>query len=110
MFANGAKGLALDPATLTLEVTDVVDGDTSGLLVHDVRNRAIAHLLVEMPFGPFPMALGVLYDDPAPTFESAVTRQKSRPQRRQGPRSAEARRQGPDLDGRQGAARDLIDR
>jgi 2-oxoglutarate ferredoxin oxidoreductase subunit beta len=29
-------------------------------------------MLVEMPFGEFPMALGVLYDDPAPTFDSAV--------------------------------------
>ena len=25
-----------------------------------------------MPFGPFPMALGVLYDDPRPTYEDAV--------------------------------------
>ena len=25
-----------------------------------------------MPFGPFPMALGVLYDDPRPTYEEAV--------------------------------------
>ena len=32
----------------------------------------IAHMLVEMPFGPFPMALGVLYDDPHPTFEAAA--------------------------------------
>jgi 2-oxoglutarate ferredoxin oxidoreductase subunit beta len=32
-------------------------------------------MLVEMPFGDFPMALGVLYEDPAPTFESAVIRQ-----------------------------------
>ncbi len=33
-------------------------------LVHDVTNRGIAHMLVELPFGEFPMALGVLYDDP----------------------------------------------
>ena len=32
-------------------------------------------MLVEMPFGPFPMALGVIYDDPAPTFDSAVITQ-----------------------------------
>ncbi|MET0587931.1 MAG: 2-oxoacid:ferredoxin oxidoreductase subunit beta, partial [Novosphingobium sp.] len=42
------------------------------VIVHDVTNRAIAHMLVEMPFGPFPMALGVLYDDPRPTYEDAV--------------------------------------
>ena len=43
--------------------------------MHDVKNRSIAHMLVEMPFGPFPMALGVLYDDPAPSFESAIVAQ-----------------------------------
>jgi 2-oxoglutarate ferredoxin oxidoreductase subunit beta len=35
-------------------------------------------MLVELPFGPFPMALGVLYDDPRPTFESAVMAQNAR--------------------------------
>ena len=32
-------------------------------------------MLVEMPFGPFPMALGVIYDDPATSFEQAVVEQ-----------------------------------
>ena len=32
-------------------------------------------MLVDMPFGAFPMALGVIYDDPRPTFESAILRQ-----------------------------------
>ena len=35
-------------------------------------------MLVEMPFGPFPMALGVLYDDPRPTFEAAVLEQNAK--------------------------------
>lgn len=58
----------------------MVDGDwqAAGVLVHNVKNRAIAHMLVELPFGPFPMALGVLYDDPRPTFESAVVEERSR--------------------------------
>ncbi len=79
LFAGGQKGLALDAERLTLRVVDVTDGDwrAAGIIVHDQRNRGLAHLLVEMPFGPFPMALGVLYDDPAPTFESAVTRQNA---------------------------------
>jgi 2-oxoglutarate ferredoxin oxidoreductase subunit beta len=37
----------------------------------------LAHMLVEMPFGMFPMALGVLFDDPRPTFESAVVTQNA---------------------------------
>ena len=74
VFAKGTKGIALDVAALTLKVVDVVDGDweSAGVIVHDVTNRSIAHMLVEMPFGAFPMALGVLYDDPRPTFEDAV--------------------------------------
>ena len=77
LFAGGAKGLALDLERLTPKIVDVIDGDWAGagVIVHNVTNRAVAHMLVEMPFGPFPMALGVLYDDPAPTFESAVIAQ-----------------------------------
>ena len=77
LFAKGTKGIALDAERLLLKVVDVVDGDwrSAGVIVHDVTNRSIAHMLVEMPFGPFPMALGVLYDDPRPTFEAAVIAQ-----------------------------------
>jgi 2-oxoglutarate/2-oxoacid ferredoxin oxidoreductase subunit beta len=77
VFNNGTKGIALDVENLTLKVVDVVDGDTAGVIVHDVTNRAVAHMLVEMPFGTFPMALGVLYDDPRPTFDSAVIAQNA---------------------------------
>ncbi len=34
-------------------------------------------MLVEMPFGSFPTALGVIYEDLAPTFESAVVEQNA---------------------------------
>ncbi|HEX8418994.1 MAG TPA: 2-oxoacid:ferredoxin oxidoreductase subunit beta [Sphingomonas sp.] len=74
LFAGGTKGLAMDADRLMLKVVDVTDGDwaAAGVAVHDQANRGLAHMLVEMPFGEFPMALGVLYDDPAPTFDSAV--------------------------------------
>ena len=79
LFAGGAKGIALNHDTLSLEVVDVTDGDweAAKVIVHDVTNRSIAHMLVEMPFGPFPMALGVLYDDPRPTFEAAAMAEKA---------------------------------
>ena len=48
------------------------------MIVHNVRNRSIAHMLVELPFGEFPMALGVLYDDPRPTYESGVIEERER--------------------------------
>ena len=44
---------------------------------HQVH-RAVAHMLVEMPHGSFPVALGVLYDDPRPTFEAAVVEQNAK--------------------------------
>lgn len=74
LFSGGAKGLAFDPATMGLTV---VDGADPNVLVHDPRNRNLAHLLIEMPGNLFPVALGVLYDDPAPTFESAVREQNA---------------------------------
>ncbi|CAH0496866.1 2-oxoacid:ferredoxin oxidoreductase subunit beta [Novosphingobium sp. CECT 9465] len=72
--SGGIKGITLDMDTLSLKVVDVVDGDwqAAGVIVHNVRNRALAHMLVEMPFGPFPMALGVIYDDPRPTYETVL--------------------------------------
>jgi len=80
LFAKGTKGIALDAEKLTLKVGDVVDGDwqAAGVIVHDVTNRSVAHMLVELPFGAFPMALGVLYDDPRPTYEEAVKAQDAK--------------------------------
>ena len=77
LFSGGTKGITLDRQALALKVVDVVDGDwqAAEVLVHDVTNRSIAHMLVEMPLGSFPMALGVLYDDPRPTFEAALLAQ-----------------------------------
>ncbi len=80
LFAGGTKGIAMDMDSLTLKVVDVVSDDwkSAGVIVHNVKNRAIAHMLVEMPFGEFPMALGVLYDDPRPTYDSAVVEQNAK--------------------------------
>ena len=77
LFANGSKGLTLDHASLSVRVVDVLDGDwqAADVIVHNPRNKMIAHMLIDMPFGPFPMALGVIYEDPAPTFEAAIAEQ-----------------------------------
>ena len=79
LFANGARGIALDREALALKVVEVTDGDwqSAGVLVHDPKNRSVAHMLVEMPAVGFPMALGVLWDDPAPTFEESVIEQNT---------------------------------
>ena len=54
----------------------IVDATDPAVLVHDLKNRTLAQLLIEMPAtAGFPVALGVIYEDPAPTFESAVIEQ-----------------------------------
>jgi 2-oxoglutarate ferredoxin oxidoreductase subunit beta len=73
LFAGGAKGIALDRERLALKV---VDGDDPEVLVHDPSNRGVAAMLILMPEG-FPVALGVIYEDPAPTFEAAVHEQNA---------------------------------
>jgi 2-oxoglutarate ferredoxin oxidoreductase subunit beta len=74
---DGHKGLRLKPGRLELEVVRL---DESGigeadLLVHDETNRSLAGLLAGMAPPQFPVALGVLYCDPAPSYERAVTDQ-----------------------------------
>jgi len=73
LFAGGAKGLALDTERLVLKI---VDGDDPAVIVHDPRNKGIAAMLIEMP-DSFPVALGVIYEDPAPTFEAVVREQNA---------------------------------
>jgi 2-oxoglutarate ferredoxin oxidoreductase subunit beta len=74
LFAGGTKGLALD---MDRHMLKIVDGDSDEVIVHDPKNRAVAHMLIEMPAASFPVALGVIYEDPAPTFDSAVIEQNA---------------------------------
>lgn len=72
LFAGGAKGLKLNRETMRLEVIDVIDDNLSEVLVHDETNKSVAHMLIDMPFPEFPVAQGVLYCDPRPSFDSQV--------------------------------------
>lgn len=71
------KALRLNRETLTLEVVTLGENGVTeaDVLIHDETNRTIAHLLVEMEFPAFPVALGVIYCDPAPTYEAAIAAQ-----------------------------------
>ena len=67
------KGIRLRPGTLSLEVVTLGEGVTeSDLLVHDQTSRPLAMLLAGMQPPEFPMALGVLYEDPQQSYEQAV--------------------------------------
>ena len=68
--AGNSKGLRLVPGKLELEVVAVGENGVGGgdLLVHDEKNHVLASLLVGLKPPAFPMAIGVLYCDPAPSY------------------------------------------
>jgi 2-oxoglutarate ferredoxin oxidoreductase subunit beta len=74
---NREKGLRLRPGTLTLEIVTVGENGVTeaDVLVHDETNLTLASLLARMDSPAFPVALGVLYCDPAPSFDAAMTAQ-----------------------------------
>lgn len=71
------KGIRLSHGRFELEVTTVGEHGVTvnDILVHDETNRTLATLLASYQPPDFPMALGVLYCDPAPTYEAAVHEQ-----------------------------------
>jgi 2-oxoglutarate/2-oxoacid ferredoxin oxidoreductase subunit beta len=75
--ATARKGLKLDPRTFELQVVEVGEGKAqeSELLVHDERNPTLAALLARMEWPQFPVAMGVLYRAPRPTYEKDVNAQ-----------------------------------
>lgn len=66
---DGEKGLAFDLSTLGLEVVDA-KAEASRVLIHDETNATLAGLLLAMQPPTFPVALGVVYRNPAPSYES----------------------------------------
>ena len=111
LFAGGTKGLSLDRADLKLHVVEVVDGDwqAADVIVHDQTNHGIAQMLIDL--GPGRRHAGGARRDLQPSAPDL------RPRRDRaecgGGGGKEARSpgvdlQGPDLDGREGAARHMI--
>ena len=90
--ADGDKGLRLKPGVLELEVVTVGENGVgeSDILVHDETNRPLAQLLAGMNLPDFPVAIGVLYCEPADTYEDIVHAQIN---------TAKASGPAPDLNG-----------
>jgi 2-oxoglutarate ferredoxin oxidoreductase subunit beta len=87
---NREKGLRLKPGTAEPEVVTLgEDGiGEDDLLVHDERNHTLAVILAGMQPPEFPVALGVLYCNPAPSYEALVHAQMQDVQSKSGgPRS-----------------------
>ena len=73
LFADGAKGLKLNLANLKLEVVEVGENGVpeTDILVHDETSKTIAQILLTLPMEGYPMPLGVIYRDPAPSFDES---------------------------------------
>lgn len=75
--AESNMGIRIKPGAFELEsVTIGENGITEDdILVHDETNRVLAGLLVAMKPPEMPVALGVIYCDPAKPYEQAVKEQ-----------------------------------
>ena len=71
--ANSDKGLRLNPRTIELEVVTVGEDGVGAdeVLVHDETNLRLAQMLVALE-PPMPVAMGVLYCDPADSYDRQV--------------------------------------
>jgi 2-oxoglutarate ferredoxin oxidoreductase subunit beta len=69
--AERNRGIRLRPGTITLEAVTLGEGGMGmeDLLTHNERDHALAQLLVAMQPPELPVALGVIYCNPAPTYE-----------------------------------------
>ena len=65
--ADGEKGIRFNTGAFTLDVIDA-KANPHQVLVHDETNKAIASMLVDLKA---PMVLGVIYQDPADSYETS---------------------------------------
>lgn len=72
--AEKNKGIRLNARTLTLEAVTIGENGVTeeDILVHDETNRSLATLIAAMDGHDLPMAFGVIYCDPAPTYEAGI--------------------------------------
>jgi 2-oxoglutarate ferredoxin oxidoreductase subunit beta len=71
------KGLRVKPGTFEMEIVTVGENGVTldDVLVHDERNKVMAMMLADLEPPAFPVATGVLYCDPAPSYEREVYEQ-----------------------------------
>jgi 2-oxoglutarate/2-oxoacid ferredoxin oxidoreductase subunit beta len=68
------KGLRLKPGKFEMEIVTVGENGITldDVLVHDERNKVMAMMLAHLQPPAFPVAVGVIYCDPAPSYEDEV--------------------------------------
>jgi 2-oxoglutarate/2-oxoacid ferredoxin oxidoreductase subunit beta len=82
--ADANKGIKLNVKTLSFEVVTFGDegAEAAGVLVHDETNRTLAGMLAAMDDDHLPVAVGVIYCDPAQSYGDGVTALKVEAQQR----------------------------
>ena len=72
--AGRQKGLHIKPKSLEIEVVTIGENGIveDDILFHDEKNKVLANLLAGMQGPYFPVAIGVLYCDSAPSYEQEV--------------------------------------
>ena len=71
---DGVRGLHLKPGSLELEVVTIGEDGVSAddILIHDETDRTLAGLLAALGDHGEPTAVGVLFFDPAPSYDTQV--------------------------------------
>lgn len=72
--AENQMGLHIKPGAYEIEVVTIGENGITedDILVHDETNKVLATLLAGMQGPDFPVAIGVLYCDPAPSYEQSI--------------------------------------
>ena len=75
--AERNKGLRMKPGTMELEVVTIGEAGMSmdDILVHDETNRTLASMLAAMEAPTFPVAIGVIYCNPGPSYVESLRNQ-----------------------------------
>ncbi|MBO0334060.1 2-oxoacid:ferredoxin oxidoreductase subunit beta [Sneathiella sp. CAU 1612] len=73
--AEKNKGIRLNMQSLTLETVTIGENGVTeeDILVHDETNRSLATLIADMDGRDLPVAFGVIYCNPAATYEDGIT-------------------------------------
>jgi 2-oxoglutarate ferredoxin oxidoreductase subunit beta len=73
------KGLRLAKGGSEVEVVTIGENGVTidDVAVHDQTNRVLAFLLAQLSVPTFPMAFGVLYNDPMPSYDAAIAKQNA---------------------------------
>lgn len=78
--ADNQMGLHIKPGAFEFEVVTIGENGITeaDILIHDETNKILATMLAGMQGPNFPVAIGVLYCDPAPSYEQSIEAVKKR--------------------------------